>query len=224
MIEISNLYKYYQNKAVKTVILDDFGLHVAAGEFVALMGPSGCGKSTLLNIIALFDEMNDGRYLLNSTDIASIKKRDRSELNRQHIGFVFQSFNLLDEMTVYENIELPLIYTKVPSKERKIRVEEILQKLHITAQKDLFPQQLSGGQQQRAAIARAIINRPKLILADEPTGNLDSNSGKEVMELLAELNKIGTTILMATHNETDAKYAHRIVRMLDGKVVNSNQE
>ena len=186
------------------------------------MGPSGCGKSTLLNIIGLLDNPDSGSFLFNGQEIAHFNERQRSELRKHNIGFVFQSFNLIDELTVYENVELPLIYTGVKSDERKDRVEAALDKMQIMHRRNHYPQQLSGGQQQRVAVARAVVNKPKLILADEPTGNLDSKNGSEVMELLTTLNEQGTTIVMVTHSEHDAQFSHRIIRMLDGQTVMEN--
>lgn len=219
MIRITNLQKYYRTEEVETVALNDVSIHVKEGEFVAVMGPSGCGKSTLLNIVGLLDDLDGGSYLFNGTEVAKFKERNRSNLRKHNIGFVFQSFNLIDELTVFENVELPLIYTKVPAAERKRRVEAVLQKVQIMHRRNHFPQQLSGGQQQRVAVARAVVNNPKLILADEPTGNLDSTNGNEVMQLLTELNEAGTTIIMVTHSEHDAKFADRVIRMLDGQVI-----
>jgi len=219
MIKITNLQKYYRTEEIETIALNDLTMHVKSGEFVAVMGPSGCGKSTLLNIIGLLDDLDNGSYLFNGTEVAKYKERKRADLRKNNIGFVFQSFNLIDELSVFENVELPLIYTNVPAKERKQRVEAVLEKVQIMHRRNHFPQQLSGGQQQRVAVARAVVNNPKLILADEPTGNLDSNNGNEVMELLTELNEAGTTIVMVTHSEHDAKFADRIIRMLDGQVI-----
>lgn len=219
MIKISELQKFYRTEEVETVALNNLSIHVKEGEFVAVMGPSGCGKSTLLNIVGLLDDLDNGSYLFNNIEVAKFNERKRSDLRKHNIGFVFQSFNLIDELTVFENVELPLIYTKVPATERKKRVEEVLEKVQIMHRRNHFPQQLSGGQQQRVAVARAVVNNPKLILADEPTGNLDSNNGNEVMELLTELNEQGTTIVMVTHSEHDARYADRIIRMLDGQVL-----
>lgn len=219
MIKISKLQKLYRTEEIETMALNDLSIHVKDGEFVAVMGPSGCGKSTLLNIIGLLDDMDGGSYLFNTTEVADFNERKRSDLRKHNIGFVFQSFNLIDELTVFENVELPLIYTKVPAAERKKRVEEVLEKVQIMHRRNHFPQQLSGGQQQRVAVARAVVNNPKLILADEPTGNLDSKNGNEVMQLLTELNDAGTTIIMVTHSEHDAKFADRIIRMLDGQVL-----
>jgi len=219
MIKISNLQKFYRTEEVETVALNDLSIHVKEGEFVAVMGPSGCGKSTLLNIVGLLDDLDEGSYLFNGIEVAKFNERKRSDLRKHNIGFVFQSFNLIDELTVFENVELPLIYTKVPAAERKKRVEEVLEKVQIMHRRNHFPQQLSGGQQQRVAVARAVVNNPKLILADEPTGNLDSNNGNEVMQLLTELNEAGTTIVMVTHSEHDARFADRVIRMLDGQVL-----
>ncbi|NQD70391.1 ABC transporter ATP-binding protein [Sphingobacterium shayense] len=219
MIKITNLQKFYRTEEVETVALNDVNIHVKEGEFVAVMGPSGCGKSTLLNIIGLLDDLDEGSYLFNNIEVAKFKESKRSDLRKHNIGFVFQSFNLIDELTVFENVELPLVYTKVPAAERKRRVEEVLEKVQIMHRRNHFPQQLSGGQQQRVAVARAVVNNPKLILADEPTGNLDSSNGNEVMQLLTELNESGTTIIMVTHSEHDAKFSDRVIRMLDGQVI-----
>ncbi|WP_312139702.1 ABC transporter ATP-binding protein [Sphingobacterium sp.] len=219
MIKISNLQKFYRTEEVETIALNDVNIHVKEGEFVAVMGPSGCGKSTLLNIVGLLDDLDEGSYLFNNIEVAKFKENKRSDLRKHNIGFVFQSFNLIDELTVFENVELPLVYTNVPAAERKKRVEEVLEKVQIMHRRNHFPQQLSGGQQQRVAVARAVVNNPKLILADEPTGNLDSSNGNEVMQLLTELNEAGTTIVMVTHSEYDAKFADRVIRMLDGQVI-----
>lgn len=219
MIKINNLQKVYRTEEIETLALNNLSIHIKEGEFVAVMGPSGCGKSTLLNIVGLLDDLDDGSYLFNSIEVKDFNERKRSDLRKHNIGFVFQSFNLIDELTVFENVELPLIYTKVPAAERKRRVEEVLEKVQIMHRRNHFPQQLSGGQQQRVAVARAVVNQPKLILADEPTGNLDSKNGNEVMQLLTELNEAGTTIIMVTHSEHDAKFADRIIRMLDGQVL-----
>jgi putative ABC transport system ATP-binding protein len=192
---------------------------VKEGEYVAVMGPSGCGKSTLLNILGLLDNPTSGSYIFNGTEVAKLKERDRTIFRKGNIGFVFQSFNLIDELNVYENVELPLIYLKMKAGERKKRVEDVLEKMKIQHRAKHFPQQLSGGQQQRVAIARAVVANPKLILADEPTGNLDSKNGLEVINLLTELNKEGTTIVMVTHSDHDAGYAHRIVNLFDGHII-----
>jgi putative ABC transport system ATP-binding protein len=218
MLKTESLTKVFLADEVETTALDRVSFDAKAGEFVAIMGPSGCGKSTLLNIIGLLDNPTDGRYLFDGTDVSQLKERDRTRLRKGKIGFVFQSFNLIDELTVQENIELPLLYLKRPEAERKKRVGEVLERLNITTRRAHFPQQLSGGQQQRVAIARAVIAGPKLILADEPTGNLDSAHGQEVMELLEQLNKEGTTIVMVTHSPTDSKRAHRIVQLFDGRI------
>lgn len=222
MIQIKNLNKIYRTDEIETTALNDISIGVKHGEFVAIMGPSGCGKSTLLNIIGLLDNPDSGSFLFNGQEIAHFNERQRSELRKHNIGFVFQSFNLIDELTVYENVELPLIYTGVKSDERKDRVEAALDKMQIMHRRNHYPQQLSGGQQQRVAVARAVVNKPKLILADEPTGNLDSKNGSEVMELLTTLNEQGTTIVMVTHSEHDAQFSHRIIRMLDGQTVMEN--
>lgn len=222
MIQIENLEKVYRTEEVETKALNKVSLEVNEGEFVAIMGPSGCGKSTLLNILGLLDEPDGGSFQFLGTEIARFNERNRADLRKKNIGFVFQSFNLIDELTVFENVELPLIYLGVPAAERKVKVERVLEKMQIMHRRNHFPQQLSGGQQQRVAVARAVINTPKLILADEPTGNLDSTNGNEVMELLTELNEAGTTVIMVTHSEHDARYAHRIIRLLDGEVVMEN--
>lgn len=219
MIKISDLQKFYRTEEVETIALNKLSMEVKKGEFVAVMGPSGCGKSTLLNILGLLDDMDGGSYLFNDIEVAKFNERKRADLRKHNIGFVFQSFNLIDELTVFENVELPLIYTKVPAAERKQRVEAVLEKVQIMHRRNHFPQQLSGGQQQRVAVARAVVNQPKLILADEPTGNLDSNNGNEVMQLLTELNEQGTTIIMVTHSEHDAQFSDRVIRMLDGQIV-----
>lgn len=222
MIKITSLEKIYRTEEVETIALNKLSLEVREGEFVAIMGPSGCGKSTLLNIIGLLDDLDSGSFIFNNIEVAKFNESKRSELRKHNIGFVFQSFNLIDELTVYENVELPLIYTNVKAAERKTRVEAVLDKMQIMHRRNHFPQQLSGGQQQRVAVARAVVNNPKLILADEPTGNLDSSNGNEVMQLLTDLNEQGTTIIMVTHSEHDAKFSHRIVRMLDGQTVTEN--
>lgn len=219
MIKIKNLEKIYRTEDVETVALNGINLEVKEGEFVAIMGPSGCGKSTLLNILGLLDDPDSGSFLFNGTEVADFNERQRAALRKKNIGFVFQSFNLIDELSVFENVELPLVYLGVKAPERRKRVEEVLDKMQIMHRMNHFPQQLSGGQQQRVAVARAVANKPNLILADEPTGNLDSANGNEVMELLTELNEQGTTIIMVTHSEHDARYSHRIVRMLDGETV-----
>ena len=222
MIKISELEKVYRTEEVETVALNKLSMEVKSGEFVAVMGPSGCGKSTLLNILGMLDDPDAGSFIFNGVEVAHFNERKRADLRKNNIGFVFQSFNLIDELTVFENVELPLIYTGVKAAERKKRVEQVLDKVQIMHRRNHYPQQLSGGQQQRVAVARAVVNHPKLILADEPTGNLDSNNGNEVMQLLTELNEQGTTIVMVTHSEHDARYSHRIIRMLDGQTVTEN--
>lgn len=222
MIKITNLEKIYRTEEVETIALNKISLEIKEGEFVAIMGPSGCGKSTLLNILGLLDTPNGGSFRFNGTEIAGYSERKRADLRKHNIGFVFQSFNLIDELTVFENAELPMIYTGIKPSERKKRVEDVLEKVQIMHRRNHYPQQLSGGQQQRVAVARAVVNHPKLILADEPTGNLDSSNGNEVMELLTQLNEQGTTIVMVTHSEHDARYSHRIIRMLDGQTVTEN--
>lgn len=219
MIKTTNLQKIFRTEEVETWALNNVNLHIAEGEFVAIMGPSGCGKSTLLNILGLLDNPTSGKYYLNGTDVSSFAESQRTNLRKGVIGFVFQSFNLIDELNVYENIELPLLYMGISSGERKKRVNAAMERMGITHRSKHFPQQLSGGQQQRVAIARAVVANPKLILADEPTGNLDSKNGKEVMELLTELNREGTTIVMVTHSQHDAGYAGRVINLFDGQVV-----
>ena len=219
MLTLTNISKVFHAEFVKTIALNGVSLSVEDGEFVAIMGPSGCGKSTLLNILGLLDNPTSGTYLLNGKDVGSLKESQRTDVRKGEIGFVFQSFNLIDELTVEENVELPLIYLDVPSKERKERVAEILRRVDMSHRAKHFPQQLSGGQQQRCAIARAVISHPNMILADEPTGNLDSKNGEEVMKLLQELNADGTTIIMVTHSKHDAAYASRIINLFDGQIV-----
>lgn len=222
LLRTQQLSKVYRTDTVETTALNNVDIEIAQGEFVAIMGPSGCGKSTLLNIIGLLDAPGSGNYFVSGEDVSAYNERRRAEIRKNTIGFVFQSFNLIDELTVEENIELPLIYTDLPKAERKLRTEEVMQRMNITARAKHFPQQLSGGQQQRVAIARAVVNRPKLILADEPTGNLDSAMGEEVMDLLAELNKAGTTIVIVTHSMRDAGYAQRTIKLLDGRIVDAS--
>ncbi len=222
MIKTNQLVKIFRTDEIETTALNKVDLEVQKGEFVAIMGPSGCGKSTLLNIIGLLDNPSGGQLLFDGIDVSTFRERQRTELRKANIGFVFQSFNLIDELTVYENVELPLLYLKISSSERKKMVEPVLERMKISHRRKHFPQQLSGGQQQRVAIARAVVANPKLILADEPTGNLDSANGEEVMKLLTELNKEGTTIVMVTHSPSDAEYAHRIVQLFDGHVVTEN--
>ena len=219
MIKTEKLQKIFKTEEVETWALHNVTLEIKEGEFVAIMGPSGCGKSTLLNILGLLDNPSSGTYQLNGVEVSQMTESQRTDLRKGVIGFVFQSFNLIDELNVYENIELPLLYMGVPAAERKRRVEEVMDRMAIAHRVKHFPQQLSGGQQQRVAIARAVITNPKLILADEPTGNLDSKNGLEVMNLLTELNKEGTTVVMVTHSKHDASFAHRIVHLFDGSVV-----
>ncbi|MDR1154538.1 MAG: ABC transporter ATP-binding protein [Bacteroidales bacterium] len=223
MIKITDLEKIYRTEEVETIALNRMSLDIAEHEFAAIMGPSGCGKSTLLNILGMLDKPNSGSFLFNGIEVAKFSENQCSDLRKRNIGFVFQSFNLIDELTVFENVELPLVYNKVKAAHRKAIVEAALEKVQMMHRRNHFPSQLSGGQQQRVAVARAVVNSPRLILADEPTGNLDSRNGQEVMELLTELNEAGTTIVMVTHSEHDARYAHRIVRMLDGKTVLENK-
>lgn len=222
MLKTENLTKVFRTDEVETSALNQINFEVSEGEFVAIMGPSGCGKSTLLNIIGLLDNPTDGKYFFNGIEVSKFKEKDRTNLRKGQIGFVFQSFNLIDELTVYENIELPLLYIKMSGSERRLRVTEVLERLNIGHRRKHFPQQLSGGQQQRVAIARAVVASPKLILADEPTGNLDSTNGNEVMKLLSSLNESGTTIVMVTHSPIDAERAHRIVNLFDGRIVTEN--
>jgi putative ABC transport system ATP-binding protein len=222
MIKTENLSKTYRTDEIETTALDELNMKVDQGEFVAIMGPSGCGKSTLLNIIGLLDSPSSGRYYFLDKDVSACTERERALLRKSNIGFVFQSFNLIDELTVFENIELPLLYLDIPKAERKTRIDTIMDKMQISHRGGHFPQQLSGGQQQRAAIARAVIANPKLILADEPTGNLDSRNGKGVMMLLSDLNASGTTIIMVTHSQHDAGYSHRTINLLDGKMLAEN--
>ncbi|RNC64230.1 ABC transporter ATP-binding protein [Proteiniphilum sp. X52] len=219
MIKINDLRKVFRTEEVETIALNNIAMEVKEGEFVAIMGPSGCGKSTLLNILGLLDNPTSGEYWLDSKEVGHLKEKERTQTRKGKIGFVFQSFNLIEEMTVHENVELPLTYLKVKASERKTRVEEVLRRMNISHRAGHFPNQLSGGQQQRVAIARAVIANPKLILADEPTGNLDSKNGKDVMDLLTELNREGTTIVMVTHSQHDASFAHRIVNLFDGQIV-----
>ncbi|MCE1156750.1 MAG: ABC transporter ATP-binding protein [Bacteroidales bacterium] len=219
MIRTENLQKIFRTEEVETWALTEVSIEINEGEFVAIMGPSGCGKSTLLNILGLLDNPTSGKYYLNGTDVTEFTENERTSLRKGVIGFVFQSFNLIEELNVYENIELPLLYMKIPAAERKERVKEAMKRMAISHREKHFPQQLSGGQQQRVAIARAVVANPRLILADEPTGNLDSRNGAEVMSLLTELNREGTTIVMVTHSQHDAGFADRIINLFDGKVV-----
>ena len=220
IIKTEKLVKIFQTEEVETIALNGVDIEVKEGEFVAIMGPSGCGKSTLLNILGLLDNLTEGQYVLAGEDVSKMKESERTRLRKGRIGFVFQSFNLIDELTVEENVDLQLKYLEVPKAERKQRVLDILRRVNMSHRARHYPQQLSGGQQQRVAIARAIVGKPKMILADEPTGNLDSRNGKEIMELLKELNQEGTTVVMVTHSNRDAAYALRTINMLDGAVVN----
>jgi putative ABC transport system ATP-binding protein len=222
MIKTEKLTKIFRTEEIETYALNEVDIEVKAGQFVAIMGPSGCGKSTLLNIIGLLDNPSGGKYYFDGIEVGSFKERQRTQMRKGNIGFVFQSFNLIDELTVYENVELPLIYLKKKVSERKEMVNAVLERMKIGHRAKHFPQQLSGGQQQRVAIARAVVANPKLILADEPTGNLDSKNGLEVMNLLTELNKEGTTIIMVTHSMHDAGFAHRIINLFDGQVLTEN--
>ena len=219
IIETSNLKKIYRTEEVETTALDRINLNLEEGQFVSIMGPSGCGKSTLLHVLGLIDNPSEGSYKFLGEEVSEYSESKRSSIRKANIGFVFQSFNLIDELTVYENIELPLVYNKTPANERKEKVEKVLDKLDMESRSKHFPRQLSGGQQQRAAVARAIVNEPNLILADEPTGNLDSNNGHEVMKMLVKLNEEGTTILMVTHSEENASYSGTVIQLLDGKIV-----
>lgn len=219
MITLKNIKKIFKTDEVETWALQNVSLEVKKGEFVAIMGPSGCGKSTLLNILGLLDTPTEGTYMLEGKDVSRMSEDDRTDLRKGRLGFVFQSFNLIDELCVSENVELPLLYMNCPKKERRERVAEVVERVAMTHRAQHFPSQLSGGQQQRVAIARAVISRPSIILADEPTGNLDSKHGKEVMELLKELHREGTTIIMVTHSQRDANYADRIVNLFDGEIV-----
>jgi ABC-type lipoprotein export system ATPase subunit len=221
MIKLQSIEKFYSNKVIKTFVLRNINLEVKEGEFLSIMGPSGSGKTTLLNIIGMLDTPSNGEYFFYDEPVHKMKEKKLSELHKTHIGFVFQSYHLIDELTVYENLETPLLYQKVKGNDRKGRVAEILDRFNMVAKKDLFPNQLSGGQQQLVAIARAVVAEPKLILADEPTGNLHSDQGKEIMELLKELNKQGTTIIQVTHSEVNAAYGNKIIRLKDGWVENA---
>ena len=219
ILELKDICKDYIQGKMVIPVLKHIDFQMEQGEYVAIMGPSGCGKSTLLNILGLLDTPTEGTYILNGKDVSKLTENERTDLRKGVIGFVFQSFNLIDELDVYENIELPLLYMGIPSKQRKERVEAVMDRMAITHRKKHFPSQLSGGQQQRVAIARAVLPNPKIILADEPTGNLDSKNGKEVLDLLCDLHKRGTTIIMVTHSQHDASYADRIINLYDGQIV-----
>ena len=223
MIQLTDICKVFRTSEVETVALEQVNLEVKEGEFVAVMGPSGCGKSTLLNILGLLDNPTSGSYQLFGREVGELKERERTRVRKGQLGFVFQSFNLIDELNVAENVELPLTYLGVKASERKERVKEMLHRMNISHRAQHFPQQLSGGQQQRVAIARAVVTCPKLILADEPTGNLDSKNGQEVMNLLTELNREGTTIVMVTHSQHDASFAHRTIHLFDGHIISNQQ-
>ncbi|MBE9481224.1 MAG: ABC transporter ATP-binding protein [Bacteroidetes bacterium] len=222
MIKTVKLTKIFRTDEVETTALNEVSFEVNKGEFVAIMGPSGCGKSTLLNILGLLDNPTEGEYYFLDNEVAKFSEKQRARLRKQNIGFVFQNFNLIDELTVFENVELPLIYLGMHAKDRKARVEEVLEQMQMSHRKKHFPLQLSGGQQQRVAVSRAVIAKPSLILADEPTGNLDSAHGEEVMNLLVELNQNGTTLIIVTHSQRDAEYSQRIVRLFDGQIVAEN--
>ncbi len=221
MIKLDNITKIFSTEEVQTTSLNGVSLEIKEGEFVAIMGPSGCGKSTLLNIMGLIDTPTEGTYLLNGKDVSTLTENERTDIRKGVIGFVFQSFNLIDELNVNENVELPLLYMGMPAKERKERVLEVLRRMNMSQRGKHYPSQLSGGQQQRVAIARAVISNPKIILADEPTGNLDSKNGLEVMEMLSQLNAEGTTIIMVTHSQHDATYANRIINLYDGQIIDN---
>jgi putative ABC transport system ATP-binding protein len=223
MIKLENLSKVYRTEEIESTALNQVSFEIEKGEFVSVMGPSGCGKSTLLNIIGMLDKPESGSYTFLGKEVSGLNEKGRSAVRKENIGFIFQNFNLIDELTVFENIELPLIYNKVSASERKERVNKLIEKIGISHRSSHFPQQLSGGQQQRVAVARALVTRPPLILADEPTGNLDSSHGNEVMELLCELNEAGTTIIMVTHSSHDASYSQRVINLLDGQVVSEKR-
>ncbi|MBQ3656517.1 MAG: ABC transporter ATP-binding protein [Bacteroidales bacterium] len=223
MLKVQDITKIFSTEEVQTLALNGVSFEIKDGEFVAIMGPSGCGKSTLMNILGLLDNPTSGSYQLLNQEVGSLKEKDRTQFRKGNIGFIFQSFNLIDELNVYENVELPLLYMKISASERKKRVDEILRRMNIAHRAKHFPQQLSGGQQQRVAIARAVVMNPKLILADEPTGNLDSKNGREVMDLLTELHSEGSTIVMVTHSQKDAARAQRIINLFDGKIVSDVQ-
>lgn len=223
MIKLENLTKVYRTDEIESTALNQVSFEIEKGEFVSIMGPSGCGKSTLLNILGMLDKPESGSYKFLGTEISGLNEKGRSSIRKENIGFIFQNFNLIDELTVFENIELPLIYNRVSASERKKRVDELIDKMGISHRASHFPQQLSGGQQQRVAVSRALITKPPLILADEPTGNLDSSHGNEVMELLCELNEAGTTVIMVTHSSHDASYSGRVINLLDGQIVSEKK-
>jgi putative ABC transport system ATP-binding protein len=223
MLKLQSLSKVFRTAEVETTALDGVDLEIAAGEFTSIMGPSGCGKSTLLNIVGMLDNPSGGRYAFLGEDVSKYPERKLAQLRKRNFGFIFQSFNLIDELTVFANVELPLVYQRVPPAERRRRVDAVLERIGIIARRGHLPQQLSGGQQQRVAVARALVGEPKLILADEPTGNLDTANGEEVMKLLVRLNEEGTTVVMVTHSRSHAEYGRRIVNMLDGRVLTENR-
>lgn len=223
LIKTTGLVKFYRTEEIETTALNEVSIEVNRGDFVSIMGPSGCGKSTLMNILGLIDSPSGGEYHFLGEEVSGYSEKQRANLRKENIGFVFQSFNLIDELTVFENVELPLIYTKMKTAERKSRVEGVLESMSMMHRRNHFPQQLSGGQQQRVAVARAIVNEPNLILADEPTGNLDSSNGDDVMKMLTHLNDQGTTVVMVTHSPRNAEFGHKIIRLLDGKVVSENK-
>ena len=223
MIKLENLTKVYRTDEIESTALNQVSFNINKGEFVSIMGPSGCGKSTLLNILGLLDKPESGSYKFLEEEVSHFNEKQRSNVRKKNVGFIFQNFNLIDELTVFENIELPLIYNKIKSSERKKRVNEIIEKMGISHRSSHFPQQLSGGQQQRVAVARALVTKPPLVLADEPTGNLDSSNGNEVMELMCELHEEGTTIIMVTHSAHDASYSNRIINLLDGQVISEKK-
>lgn len=222
IIQTENLSRIYRTEEIETTSLNNITLSIPEGEFLAIMGPSGCGKSTLLNLLGLLDTPSSGTYHFMGTEVSSFSEKQRAQLRKSNIGFVFQSFNLIDELTTYENIELPLLYLNLSAAERKRRVEESMERMVISHRRKHFPQQLSGGQQQRVAVCRAIVTNPKLILADEPTGNLDSKNGEEVLSILSTLNAQGTTVVMVTHSAEHAKYAQRVLHILDGNIISVN--
>ena len=224
MIRTNNLKKIYRTEEVETTALDNVNIEINEGEFVSIMGPSGCGKSTLMNILGMLDNPTEGEYNFLGTEVSKYSERQRAAMRKNNIGFVFQSFNLIDELTIYENIELPLLYLKTSVSERKKKVGTVLERMQIMHRRNHFPQQLSGGQQQRVAVARALVSNPKIILADEPTGNLDSSHGDEVMKMLTELNETGTTIIMVTHSPAYAEYGNRVVHLFDGHIVTENMQ
>lgn len=223
MIKLDKLSKVYRTDEIESTALNEISFEISQGEFVSIMGPSGCGKSTLLNVLGMLDKPESGSYKFLGKEIAGLNEKGRSDVRKKNIGFIFQNFNLIDELTVFENIELPLIYNKVPAAERKQRVNELIEKIGISHRSSHFPQQLSGGQQQRVAVARALVTKPPVILADEPTGNLDSSHGNEVMELICDLHEEGTTIIMVTHSSHDASYSERIINLLDGQIISEKK-